>query len=172
MASRLVDLTNTLQSQSPSAEAETLITSKLDLLNTLAEKMVLSAANPAPKETIHLSNPQGYTDPIFIEGIIAGSEMAGLPYGSELTTVWQARTDAGYLQIGAGSSADHPGQGVIYVQEISQEKAIINATIIITDEFDGKLEILADTPDGIILQSASGSQYFFNFDTYTLEVLN
>ncbi len=72
----------------------------------------------------------------------------------------------------AGSSADHPGQGVIYVQEISQEKAILSATIVITDEFDGKLEILAETPDGIILQSASGSQYFFNFDTYTLEVLN
>ncbi|QRN83468.1 hypothetical protein JR338_01560 [Chloroflexota bacterium] len=172
MASRLVDLTNSLQSPSINSEAETLITTKLGLLNGLAEKIALSGANPAPKDTIHLSNPQGFTDPNFIEGIIQGGEMAGLPYGSELTTVWQARTDAGYLQIGAGSSADYPGQGVVYFQEISQEKAIVQSILVTTNAPTGSLTIIEAGPDGLLLQAENGTQFNFAFATHQLEQLN
>ena len=172
LTSLMENLSTTLQSRSATVEAEAMLTSKLDLLSNLAEKMTLSAENPAPKDTIQVENPLGFTDPAFTEGIIPGGEMAGLPYGAEIHSVWQALTDSGYLQIGAGSSQDFPGQGALFIQTISLDKTSATTTLMLTDELNGSLEIVEASTNGLLLQSESGSQYFFDFESYTLELLN
>ncbi|MBG0771202.1 MAG: hypothetical protein H0S82_05800 [Anaerolineaceae bacterium] len=167
----MADLSTNLQSRAVTVEAEALLTSKLDLLSNLAEKMTLSAANPAPKDSILLVDPQGYAAPTFTEGIVRGGEIAGLPYGAEITTVWQSLTDSGYLQIGAGQSQDYPGQGALFIQVITTEKTDLSSTLLVTDELSGSLEIIEVSESGLLLQSASGSQYFYNFETNAMELL-
>lgn len=166
------NLTTTLQSRSIETDTEAQISSKLALLEGLAEKMQISGANPAPKDRTITWIAESYADPEFLTGIIPHGEIAGLPYGAEIGTVWQAQTESGYLQIGAGSSPDHPGQGALFIQNISLDKTSIHSTLLVTEELNGRLDIMEATPTSLLLQSESGIGYIFDLETYTLELMD
>ena len=152
----------TLAEASPTAsrEAQTLISNKLSLLNGLAEKMQLSGANPAPKEIgSSISLNESISETEFVEGLIPGGSIAGLPYGAESTTVWQAKTDTGYLQVAAGTSSDHPGRGALFILRTSLDKTTATSTLLVTEEANGSLTILEATENGLLLESETGTLY-------------
>ena len=157
----LTELSTTVQSPETSREAEDLLAGKLTLLTGLAEKMQAAAANPAPKGQGYVGLPAGTGETTFIEGILPGGAIAGLPYGATITTVWQTRTDIGYLQIAAGASPDHPGQGALFIQHTAWDKASASSHLVLTAEESGSLTILESTPNGLLLQSETGAQYSY-----------
>jgi hypothetical protein len=159
MAGWIESLTQAEASPNTSREAQSLISGKLALLNGLAEKMQLSGANPAPKGTGLSASAQAASEPSFVEGLIPNGTIAGLPYGAEITTVWQALTDTGYLQVAAGASAGHPGRGALFILRTSADKTASASTLLVTEEENGSLLILEETENGLLLQSARGALY-------------
>ena len=153
------NLSTAVQAPETAREAESLLTGKLALLTDLAGKMQASAASPAPKGQGYSGTPAGSGKPTFTEGIIPGGEIAGLPYGAQITTVWQAQTDAGYLQIAAGASPDHPERGALFIRETARDKASAASRLLVTAEESGSLTILESTPNSLLLQSETGALY-------------
>jgi len=166
------DLSASLQSQNLDADTQAQITSKLALLENLAEKMQRSGADPAPKDIEIAWTAEVNSDPEFISGIILHGEIAGLPYGAQISTVWQTQTESGYLQIGAGSSPEYPDQGALYIQTISLDKTSVNSTLLVTDENSGSLTLTDSEEQGLFLQSAQGLHYYLDLTTLTLQLMD
>ncbi|MBG0788688.1 MAG: hypothetical protein H0S79_26670, partial [Anaerolineaceae bacterium] len=65
-----------------------------------------------------------------------------------------------------------PGQGVIYIQQISPEKVIFNSDLVTTSAPTGSLTIIEAGPDRLLLQAEDGTQFTFAFATHLLEQIN
>lgn len=159
LAGWIENLARAEQSPDTTREGHTLIANKLALLTGLAEKMQFSAANPAPKGLGYTAAAEAFEEPGFVEGLIPNGEIAGLPYGAEVTTVWQAVTDSGYLQIAAGASPDHPGRGALFILNTAWDKTTTASTLLVTEQESGSLVILEGTENGLLLQSKTGILY-------------
>lgn len=166
------NLATTRQSPMVDADTKAQLTIKLALLENLAEEMQLSGVNPASKEIDRAWTTDGYTDPEFIEGIIPNGEIAGLPYGADINSVWQTQTDSGFLQIGAGSSPNHLEKGALYIQSTSLDKTSTNSTLVVTEENSGSLTIMNSDGNGLFIHSSQGQNYYLDLLTLTLHTID
>ncbi len=145
------------------------LTIKLDLLQNIADQIALSQMNPAPKGTRSPISIPAKKDPAFISGIQPGGMIAGLPYGTTINNVWQTMMPEGYLQIAAGSLAEDPSQGALFILTTSISKTDSTSTLRLSPEKSGALTILALSENGLTVQSADGAIYQFNLDTFNFE---
>lgn len=166
------NLSTAVQDPETTREAEDLLAGKLALLKGLSVKMQASAARPAPKGQGYTGTPAGSGETAFAEGIIPGGEIAGLPYGAQITTVWQTQTDVGYLQVAAGASPDHPGQGALFIRETAWDKASAASHLLVTAEENGSLTIIESTPNRLLLQSETGALYEYTLGSEQLIMIH
>lgn len=141
---------------------------KLAMLERLLAEKSLAKANPADKlgRFTLITDPAG--DPVFQTGLLPNGDIAGLPYGALLSSIWQNRVAEGYLQIGAGSVPGNPNQGALYILLTGQNKTDFTARMIQLDEGSGMLRIIGTAENHLILQSDFGNSYIFNIETREL----
>ncbi len=163
------DLQETDQDTALTSEMAESLTVKLNLLQNLADNISRSQADPAMKADRSSIALPTISDPEFISGIIPGGTIAGLPYGTAVNNLWQATTAEGYLQIAAGSIAEDPDQGSLFILFTSLNKTQSTSTLVLAPERSGSLMILAEEDNGLVIQSEDGTIYRFNLQTYTLE---
>jgi hypothetical protein len=141
---------------------------KQNTYQTMAEMASLSRANPAPKGD-HLFIPTGRSvDLPFESGIIPNGEIPGRPYGVEITTVWQAPTENGYLQIAAGSSPSNAYQGALYIIQTVLDYSSFQSKVILAPEECGLLTITADDDHSLFIESINGCRLIFDLRDWVL----
>ena len=168
LQTRSDDFNTALQETGLSPAMETSIASKQSSFQSLAEMAVLSRMHPAPKDT-RISIPIRSTDlQPFETGIIPYGEIPGRPYGVEITTVWQAQTENGYLQIAGGSAPGDSQRGAIYIILTALDHGSFRSELVLAPEGCGPLTIYEEGVHSIFLRSFEGCQFEFGLRDWTL----
>lgn len=141
---------------------------KQNTYQTMSQLAAISKANPAPKDAT-LSLPVTRTaDLTFQSGIFPNGEILGRPYGVEITSVWQAQIEKGYLQIAGGSSPTDPQQGALYIVFTALDHQSFQSEMILAPEGCGLLTIVAEDDSLLFLESSEGCQFNFNLQDWVL----
>jgi hypothetical protein len=167
-AERAADLGLILHTADLSPEMRTSLESKQRTFQYLAEMVALSRANPAEKDEPLLISPAPSLRAEFESGLIENGEMPGIPYGARITTGWQAVVEDGYLQVGAGTSADDPQRGALYVLLSSADTTPIKSTQIMAPENCGPLTITGQDGHLLKIQSANGCGLYLDLLSWDL----
>ena len=144
------------------------LASKQNTFQTIADLAALSQNDPAPKDGLSAFSPTQSQKVDFLTGIIEHGEMPGLPYGAEIHQVWQSSSDAGYLQIGTGTTSDGTAQGALYVLLTSPDRTSFQSAYIKAPEGHGPLSILGEGEGFLNLQSNDGSRFTFDLEKWIL----
>ena len=144
------------------------LTNKLAMLEDLVTGINLARENPAEKDIPIFIESSVSGNPTFQTGLRQNGDIANLPYGALLSTVWQVQVEEGYIQIGAGSAPENPAQGVVYVLLTNWDKTESIAQMILVEETSGMLSIIETSESYLTLQSESGTVYQFNLGTWEL----
>lgn len=168
LQSRSDAMTNALQEPGLSPAIETSIASKQSTFQTLAEMAALSRMHAAPKD-IPISIPLITTEPQpFETGIIPNGEIPGRPYGVEITTVWQAITENGFLQVAGGSAPSDNQRGAVFIILTAFDHSAFHSELILAPEGCGPLTIYEAGVNSIFLRSSEGCQFEFDLRNWTL----
>lgn len=144
------------------------LTKKLVMLENLVTAIDLARENPAGKGSSLIVESSAASSPTFQTGLRQNGDIANLPYGAVLSTVWQVQVEDGYLQVGAGTAPDNPAQGAVYVLQINWDKTGSIARMILAEETSGMLSIIEVSETYLTLQSESGRIYQFDLETWEL----
>lgn len=153
---RAADLGLALQAADLSPEMRTSLESKQRTFQYLAEMVALSRVNPAEKDEPLLISPAPSLRGEFESGLLENGEMPGIPYGARIMTVWQSVVEEGYLQVGAGTSADDLQRGVLYLLLSAPDTTPIKSAQILAPENCGPLTITGQDGHLLKVQSANG----------------
>ena len=166
-------LEQALQLPAINADLRTSLEAKQNAYQTIADWVAISQSQPAQKSQISPLPAADSPLPVFTSGIIERGEMPGLPYGARINHLWQAVTDRGYLQIGAGSAPNHSTQGAVYIRLAAPDQMDIQSAYIEAPPSCGPLFIL-DESDGLLwIQSSDGCQFTLDsFDWALTQSLN
>lgn len=157
-----------LEAPAISTELRSSLESKQSTYQTMADMVAISSHNPAPKDgQIFIFTAEG-REMDFVSGIIENGEIPGLPYGVEIINVWQAQTDQGYLQIGAGASPQDAERGALYLVLGSPDKMTFQSALIEAPEGCGPLAILSESEGQLEIQSIDECLFMFDLSTWNL----
>ena len=141
---------------------------KQNTYQTMAEMAANSKTDPASKDE-RISIPVNRSaDLPFESGIFPNGEIPGRPYGTEITTVWQAQTDNGYLQIAGGASPGDGQQGALYIILTALDYSSFQSEMILAPEECDLLTIAADGEDSLFIESSNGCRLIFDLREWVL----
>jgi hypothetical protein len=173
ITSQIEDIETNLSAQvQVGGNAEGYLTQKLNLLEQVRSQIVAAGAAPALKAGRGAISLPEASDPPFQTGIIEGGSLAALPYGASLTNVWQAETNDGYLQIGAGSYPGDESRGALYIIWTARDKSTSQVTMVTAAAGSGALRIVGVGENGLNIEAAGGTLYQFTLADNMLEQLN
>lgn len=135
---------------------------------SMADMAAISKNNPAPKDApLTLPLPRS-EDPVFHSGIIQNGEFPGRPYGVDISNVWQAQTEMGYLQVAAGTSPGDGQRGAVYLILASPNRLTFQSDLLLAPEGCGALSITGEDENLLQLQSDNGCQLMLDLQDFTL----
>jgi hypothetical protein len=159
---------NILDSYLISTTLRSSLEEKRNTYQSLAEMVAISKSNPAPKGAPFIVAPFEIAEIDFFQGLIDRGEMAGLPYGADVTTVWQAKTETGYLQVGGGALPENEQGGALYIVLVSPDLMTMQARLIEAPEGCGPLAITAESEGLLEIRSIQGCTFIFDTASWQL----
>jgi len=166
------EVSTALQQPGLSPAMKNSLAAKQNTFQTMAEMAATSRENPAAKDGLAPMVASSIDQQPFETGIIPSGEIPGRPYGVEITTVWQAQTDQGYLQIAGGSAPNESQGGAIYIVLTAFDHSTFQSEMILTPEECGLLTIYEEGNQSIFLQSSEGCQFEFDVQAWTLTTIS
>ena len=162
-------LNSALETPYLSATLNTSFEIKQMAFQSMADMAAISRSNPAPKDaqlTLPLSRS---ADPVFQSGIIENGEFPGRPYGVDISNVWQAQTEMGYLQVATGTSPGDGQRGAVYLILASLDRLTFQSDLILAPEGCGILTITSEGENQLYLQSDNGCQLMLDLRDFSLD---
>mgnify|MGYP001259204513 CR=1 FL=1 len=161
-------LATALETPDLSSTLNTSIEIKQKIFQSMADMAAISKSNPAPKDTpLSLPLPRS-GDPVFQSGIIQNGEFPGRPYGVDISNVWQAQTEMGYLQVAAGVSPENAEHGAVYLVLASPDRLTFQLELFLAPEECDVLSITSEGEHQLYLQSENGCQLMFDLQDFSL----
>jgi hypothetical protein len=141
---------------------------KMMTFQNMADMAAISKSNPAPKNTpLPLPLPRS-GDPVFQSGIFQNGEFLGQPYGVNISNIWQAQTEIGYLQVAAGVSPEDPQRGAVYLVLASPDRLTFQSELVLAPQGCDILSITSEGENQLYLQSENGCQLMFDLRDFSL----
>ena len=161
-------LASALETPDLSSTLNTSFEIKQMTFQSMADMAAISKSNPAPKNApLPLPLPRS-GDPVFQSGIFQNGEFMGRPYGVDISNVWQAQTEIGYLQVAAGVSPEDAQRGAVYLVLASPDRLTFQSELVLAPEGCDILSITSEGEHQLYLQSDNGCQLMLDLRDFQL----